>query len=47
MSRQGFAGLTPYTRFLFVYRRWIVAIATVVALVSGYRTVLTLSLIHI
>ena len=41
MSRQGFAGLTPYTRFLFVYRRWILAIATVVALVSGYRTVLT------
>ncbi|HWA77636.1 MAG TPA: MMPL family transporter [Polyangiaceae bacterium] len=41
MNRQEFSELSRYTRFLLRNRRWILALATALALVAGFRTVKT------
>jgi predicted RND superfamily exporter protein len=41
MNRQRFSELSGYTRFLLNNRRWLLALATALALVAGYRTVRT------
>jgi predicted RND superfamily exporter protein len=41
MNRERFPDVSAYTRFILTHRRWLIALATVLALIAGYRTVRT------